>query len=236
MDRTWLEAELAAGRSIESIARQVGRHPSTVGYWVRRHGLGSAHAARHAARGGIARDALEPLVAAGLTVRAIAERLNVSGATVRHWLERHDLETARTVRRRATRASVEEAGGSMTGDCPRHGRTAFVRRSDGGGLRCLICRSEAVSNRRRAVKAMLVREAGGRCTLCGYDRSVAALHFHHLDQAAKVFHLARRGAARSIEAAREEAGKCALLCANCHAEVENGIATIGEARRVDSPG
>ena len=51
MDRDWLEAQLAAGRSIESIAREVGKHPSTVGYWVKKHGLRSQHAAKHAARG-----------------------------------------------------------------------------------------------------------------------------------------------------------------------------------------
>jgi hypothetical protein len=27
MDRDWLEAQLTAGRSIESIAREVGKHP-----------------------------------------------------------------------------------------------------------------------------------------------------------------------------------------------------------------
>jgi IS30 family transposase len=32
MDRDWLEAQLSAGRSIESIAREVGKSPSTVGY------------------------------------------------------------------------------------------------------------------------------------------------------------------------------------------------------------
>jgi hypothetical protein len=31
MDRDWLEAQLAAGRSMESIGREVGKHPSTVG-------------------------------------------------------------------------------------------------------------------------------------------------------------------------------------------------------------
>jgi hypothetical protein len=32
--------------------------------------------------------------------------------------------------------------------------------------------------------------------------------------------------ARALSAAREEAGKCVLLCANCHAEVEAGVATL----------
>jgi IS30 family transposase len=39
MDRTWLASQLAAGRSIESIAREVGKHPSTVAYNVKKHGL-----------------------------------------------------------------------------------------------------------------------------------------------------------------------------------------------------
>jgi ribosomal protein L30E len=32
-----------------------------------------------------------------------------------------------------------------------------------------------------------------------------------------------QGAARSIAAARAEMAKCVLLCANCHAEVEQGL-------------
>jgi hypothetical protein len=30
----------------------------------------------------------------------------------------------------------------------------------------------------------------------------------------------------ALEAARAEAAKCVLLCANCHAEVEAGVATV----------
>jgi transposase-like protein len=51
MEREWLAERLEAGVSIEAIAREVGRHPSTVSYWARKHGLTSSHAARHAARG-----------------------------------------------------------------------------------------------------------------------------------------------------------------------------------------
>jgi transposase-like protein len=39
MDKAWLQSELAAGCSIESIARTVGRDASTVAYWVNKHGL-----------------------------------------------------------------------------------------------------------------------------------------------------------------------------------------------------
>jgi ferredoxin len=81
-------------------------------------------------------------------------------------------------------------------------------------------RSRAVVRRRRQVKAILVAEAGGACDRCGYDGSPAALQFHHRDPATKAFGLSQPGVTRSLQRSREEARKCALLCANCHAEVE----------------
>jgi hypothetical protein len=38
--------------------------------------------------------------------------------------------------------------------------------------------------------------------------------------------LSRRGVTRALVEAREEARKCVLLCANCHAEVEAGVTAI----------
>ena len=72
--------------------------------------------------------------------------------------------------------------------------------------------------------------------MCGYDRCVGALEFHHLVPAEKSFSLSHRGVARSIAKARAEANKCALLCANCHAEVEAGLIVLasGESARVES--
>lgn len=78
-----------------------------------------------------------------------------------------------------------------------------------------------VNRRRRIVKATLVAEAGGRCRICGYDRSTAALQFHHLDPLNKTLQISARCLA--IDTLREEASKCLLLCANCHAELEAGL-------------
>jgi 5-methylcytosine-specific restriction endonuclease McrA len=111
--------------------------------------------------------------------------------------------------------------------CRRHGVTPFRRRST-GGYRCGKCRSEAVARRRRKVKRVLVNEAGGRCRLCGYDRCLAALEFHHLVPGEKSFSMSHRGVARSLAKARSEAQKCVLLCANCHAEVEAGVTTLAQ--------
>jgi transposase-like protein len=226
MDRDWLSTRLEQGRSIESLAREHGRDPSTVAYWVNKHGLASAHAAKHAPRGGLARETLQVLVEEGLSMRQIGSRLGVSGATVRHWLRKHGLQTVRSAHRVTVSAPADaQPGDRAPGHCREHGAAVFVARA-GGGWRCLKCRADAVTKRRRLVKATLVAEAGGRCALCGYTRSVAALQFHHLDPEAKEFQLSHRGMARSLAAARAEADKCALLCANCHAEVEAGVATL----------
>ena len=99
MEGAWLAEQLEAGRSIESIAREVGRDPSTVAYWVNKHGLASQHAPQHAARGGIDRDVLTALVESGKSIRTIAAELDVSPTTVRHWLGKFDLQTAGAGRR-----------------------------------------------------------------------------------------------------------------------------------------
>jgi transposase-like protein len=221
MDRAWLERELASGRSIESIAVEVAKDPSTVSYWVRKFGLRSAHAERHAPRGGIERDVLERLVEAGATTRAIAAELGVSQSTVRHWLRRHGLSTRRR--------RVPAEGATVMRECRTHGLVEFVRYSPTDSYRCRQCRYDSVTRRRRKVKEMLVAEFGGACQVCGYDRYAGALQFHHRDPEAKAFGLALYGAARSFAKAREEAAKCVLLCANCHAEIERGLASLPPA-------
>src|SRR3954453_9811509 len=107
MDAEWLASQLSSGRSIESIAREVGRSPSTVAYWVAKRGLASAHAPRHAARGGIAPESLEPLVEAGMPIRAIADQLGVSYRTAQA-LRAHD--ATRPPARRHGRCSGDRSG------------------------------------------------------------------------------------------------------------------------------
>jgi transposase len=219
MDRETLAAWLAEGRSIESIARETGRAASTVAYWVNKHGLTSRHAARHAPRGGIQADRLRALVEEGLSIRQIAERCDVSATTVRHWLQRHELKTQPAHYTRRGEPKPEE----ILRECAVHGWGAFVRIGAPARYRCARCNTEAVSERRRRVKEILVEEAGGCCVACGFDAYAGALQFHHRDPATKAFEVSRQGITRSLDKLRLEARKCVLLCANCHAMVEGGV-------------
>lgn len=219
VERDWLQSELESGRSIEAIARGVGRPSSTVAYWVKKYGLASSHAPTHAARGGVEAPELRAMVERDLTVREIAAQLGRSYTTIRYWLRRHGLQTTPAARSRRP-SGVERT----VGRCERHGEAEFVRTRD--GLRCARCRAEGVTEWRRKAKRILVAEAGGCCAICGYSRCIAALQFHHRDPAAKRFGLGSRGLAQALDRLREEASKCVLLCSNCHAEVEAGYAQL----------
>lgn len=220
MEKEFLEECLAEGMSLEAIGRRIDKHESTVSYWLKRHGLEAARAEKHSAKGAPSKEEMAGLLAAGLSQREIANRLDRSLATIRHWIKRYELKPIPR-RKRETKEGSRE----MVSRCRRHGETSFVREGR-GYYRCKQCRVEATVRRRHRLKRILVEEAGGQCILCGYSRCVRALEFHHLDPETKQFELGYRGCTRSLVSLRAEASKCALLCSNCHAEVEAGMTAV----------
>ena len=214
MEKETLEGYLAQGLSLHAIGGLVGRHPSTVSYWCKRYGLTATHREKHAPRGGIDRNTLEAFLARGMSLRAITRELDVGLATVRYWVAKFDLNERGTTPVSLDRISMRV--------CRTHGEAQFVLEGR-GYYRCMQCRQERVVAWRRRKKLQLVKDAGGRCVVCGYDRFPRALHFHHVDPSSKSFALGERGCTRSIERLRAEARKCVLLCSNCHAEVEGGL-------------
>jgi transposase len=222
MDRDRLKGYLEQGLSLPQIGALENRDPSTVGSWVKKHGLVANGADRHTPRGGIDRELLAGLVSKGLRLREIADQVDRSISTVRYWIRRYDLDAPKKIRKDEVEKALADGRRTLRRECTRHGLTTFVIENS-GRVRCRQCRMDAVSEWRRRTKAKLVEAAGGCCVLCGYERHQAALHFHHLDPDKKEFHLAESGVTRSIESLRREVAKCILLCGNCHAEVEAGF-------------
>lgn len=221
MDKRFLEDCLTQGMSLDRIAERAARHPSTVGYWLTKHGLEANGSERHSAKGNVELGELARLVEGGASIREMADELGAGYSTVRYWLKRFNLETERTKRRKDT-AEARRLGLRRTYlRCSKHGHTAFFARPD-GGYRCAKCNQDGVSEWRRGVKRRLIELAGGGCAICGYDRYPGALQFHHLDPDEKEFGLSREGVTRSFAEATAEAEKCVPLCATCHAEIEGG--------------
>lgn len=58
------------------------------------------------------------------------------------------------------------------------------------------------------------------CAICGYDKCVTALDFHHVNPQDKAFPVtASLGFWKKNEVITEEINKCILLCSNCHREL-----------------
>jgi hypothetical protein len=221
MTKEELEGYLAEGLSLEQIGKRVERDPSTVSHHMKKHGLVPAGHAVHAPNQKVDPEHLRKLIAQGATVREAASAFGCGYSSVRYWLKKLGIETARMTRLRESKAAVQNGRTKVTMTCPKHGDVPFFRRPD-GNYRCGKCRSASVTDWRRRVKLRLIERAGGHCVICGYDRHPAALHFHHVDPGSKSFILSRHGVTRSYREAMAEADKCVLLCGNCHAEVEAG--------------
>jgi len=75
----------------------------------------------------------------------------------------------------------------------------------------------AVNKRNKKLKEKRVKEKGGKCQICGYDKSIAALEFHHVNSTEKENVISRL----TLRKAKEELKKCILICSNCHREIHN---------------
>jgi transposase len=97
VDKTFLEECLAEGLSLDAIGERVGKHESTVSYWLKKHGLLAGRGEKHSSRGGLEKETLEELLAADMSLREIASQVDRSLGTVRYWLRRYDLKARQCI-------------------------------------------------------------------------------------------------------------------------------------------
>lgn len=110
--------------------------------------------------------------------------------------------------------------------CNIHGETEFAYYAKQNRWRCLKCQTEATQRRRDKVKEMAIEYKGGKCSICGYNKCIGALEFHHLDPSKKDFGISAKGYTRSWEKVKEELDKCIMVCSNCHREIHNKLIEI----------
>jgi hypothetical protein len=75
---------------------------------------------------------------------------------------------------------------------------------------------------------MVIELKGGKCMICGYNKTNAALDFHHIDGKIKEFGISLDRITRSWQKVTKELEKCVLVCANCHREIHAGILQLSE--------
>lgn len=105
--------------------------------------------------------------------------------------------------------------------CPIHGLTEFSIHSDGKKI-CKKCDNDSFKKTRRNYKKKLVEYKGGKCEICGYDKCISALEFHHLNPEEKEFEISN-SKIYNFDKMKKEADKCILVCSNCHREIHHRI-------------
>ena len=73
-----------------------------------------------------------------------------------------------------------------------------------------------------------IKSAG--CQVCGYNRCLPALEFHHVDPSKKQGLVSVQGG-MSFTVLFRELEKCIVVCANCHREIHAGL-LVGLVERI----
>lgn len=76
---------------------------------------------------------------------------------------------------------------------------------------------------RKVLKKWALQEKGKKCCVCGYNKCIEALEFHHLNPNEKDFNLSDRNIKLDWNKVKQEIDKCILVCSNCHREIHSGV-------------
>jgi len=97
-----------------------------------------------------------------------------------------------------------------------------------------MSKSEEVMRCQRRKKIFAIDTFGGKCQLCGYNKCINALVFHHIDPTKKEAEPCYIIMRWSWKRALKELKKCILVCANCHAELHYKNKTIDFLKYIKS--
>jgi len=89
--------------------------------------------------------------------------------------------------------------------------------------------TEYINTYNRKRKRIMIESFGGKCNICGYNKCITALEFHHLNPEEKDITLS--GSIYSWEKTKEELKKCICVCANCHREIHEGLIDLDTSKQ-----
>ena len=150
----------------------------------------------------------------GMSSREIAKKINKSQTSVNYWIKKFNLRTNPSFYKTEPKCTV--CGEIDPGNFYGHYKST-----------CKKCFNKIQSDRFRSVRRAIVEEQGGKCSICGYNKYIGALEFHHLDPSKKD-PLYSSSKCWGIDRIRKEVENCVLLCSNCHREIEAGVTIYAE--------
>lgn len=156
------------------------------------------------------KESLEVMLARGLSLKQMADHLGVNRTTVRHYVKKFSLNPNFKPGNKQL-----DIGEHRCCECSETAPANFYANNR---YRCKKCETTRVTLYRQERKAREVQKRGGCCVLCGYNKYIGALEFHHKDPSEKELDWTRL-VNRSQAIIDRELDKCLLVCSNCHREL-----------------
>lgn len=157
---------------------------------------------------------LKGLVDKGCSQYEIAHLEGKSQSTIQYWLKKFGFKTRRSTRYHECQfcgKSLDKGHMYCNQNC--RAKNNYYKQPN---------TNEYQKGRMRNRKQDLVDLKGGSCEICGYNKNLAVLSFHHKDPSEKSFPLSGRYLSGGRwENLVKEVEKCDLLCANCHLEIHH---------------
>jgi len=195
MDKLLLAKLAKEHNSQRKIAEVVGCSYRTVGRWMKKYKIEITPTM-------ISKERLDECIALGYGENKSCAHLNVSAGTYRRSMKHHGLKSPH-------KDFSPALYFDNMGSCVLCGKKCHKR---------TICGECTARATRRGIKSALVFLKGGKCEQCGYDKSIAALDFHHTNPNGKEIALNQANAQKHFLTYVEEIKKCELLCTRCHRE------------------
>lgn len=167
---------------------------------------------------------LKKLIDEGLSLNAISKKVNKSLTTIRYWVKKYDLISQHKQFKEQPKKEIGEYK-----YCPSCKKQCNIedfyqrRGKPNDSTYCKKCTSVQTLNRMQKLKKQMVDYKGGCCSICGYNKYVGALEFHHLNPKEKDFNLAHMKKYTFNDKVKNELDKCVLVCSNCHREIHANL-------------
>ena len=166
----------------------------------------------------ITKELLISLLEQGLSGNQIGKQLGYTGTGIRWYMKKWNLTS--------NYLSIKDKTCYMTDthkQCPKCSEIKelkdFNKRPNGNiSSYCTKCCNDNRYSLIKQHKITIITELGGKCCICGYNKNISALEFHHTEPEHKDFHISNTKTT-NINKIRLEIAKCILVCANCHREI-----------------
>ena len=173
------------------------------------------------------KEELEMMINEGKSLNQISKETGKSLTTVRYWVKKLEIEF--TTKNFSNQGTKEYGEFRYCPSCKKNCKTSEFHNRRGkknSSVYCKKCTTSQTLSRLQKLKKQMVDYKGGCCQICGYDKYMGALEFHHIDPTQKDFNLSRMKQYTFDIKVTNELDKCILVCSNCHREIHGGLEVV----------